>query len=214
MVAAPAPGLVFTYREMRRDPAVLEAVEDRLLTEQGCLCAYTGRRLDRENFHIEHLLPQNPPTGTFYHGHDTDYQNMVACWPEPNRPSEPEYGAVPKRNWPGPDQVASFLSPLLPRAGIAFRFKLTGEIAAANPADAAAAATLEKLHLDHKELVALRRSALIGALTPKGKLLSRPQLQKLVREMTNDEASLAAGNNVRLRAFCFVIKPHAQRLAR
>lgn len=215
MVQVPAQGLIFSYGEMRRDPAVLRAVEDQLLAEQGYLCAYTGRRLDRENFHIEHLRPQKPPTGTgaFDLGHDTDYGNMVACWPEPNCASPAEFGAVKKANWPTPQEISSFLSPLHPRAGSAFRFEFNGEISVAYPADSAANTTLAKLHLTHKELVALRRNAIRGAITPNGKPLARPQLEKLLTVMSRDEADLAAGGEVQLRAFCFAIKPHVERLA-
>jgi uncharacterized protein (TIGR02646 family) len=206
--------MAFTYNEMRKDPVALAAVQDGLLSEQGWICAYTGRRLDRNNFHIEHLLPQHPPPGTaFYHGHDTDYKNLVACWPEPNRASRPEYGAVLKDNWPNPDEAGDFLQPTNLRCGAAYTFERSGKLSLVNPADNAAGKTSEVLKLNHDELRDLRKSAIRGALEPKGRHLTLLQVQKLLREAENDEARLDAGHNMKLRAFCFAIRPQAVRLA-
>jgi uncharacterized protein (TIGR02646 family) len=215
MAKDPGLGMVFTYNEMRRDTAVLAAVEDALLSEQGRICAYTGRLLVRGNFHVEHLLPQHPPPGTeFYRGHDTHYDNLVACWPEPNHVPRPEYGAVYKENWPSPDEVGDFLSPLHPRCGAAYTFGRLGEISLVNPADDAAGKTRDKLNLNHAELCALRRSTILGALEPNGKRLTLSQVEKVLRELEKDEARLDAGDNdVQLRRFCFAIRPLAARLA-
>ena len=89
-------GMDCTYAEMRRDHDVLRAVEDGLSMEQGGICAYTGIRIVRTrqsgstlqrdvNFHIEHLVPQTYCT----YGQDTEYANLVACWPGPNCQSLP-----------------------------------------------------------------------------------------------------------------------------
>lgn len=214
MAATPTSGQPFTYAAMRRDLRVLKAVEESLLAEQGYICAYTGHRLRENNFHIEHLLPQNPPTGTaFPRGHDTDYHNMVACWPGPNRPAPAQYGAVAKDCWPTPKEELDFLSPLAPRADSAYKFSRTGEISVANPNDDAAEKTLKKLNLNNKELIDMRRQAIIGALAPRSRPITRAQAAKLLREMDKDEGTLKEGGDAQLRAFCFAIKPHLRKQA-
>ena len=91
-------GMECTYEEMRKEPAVREAVEEGLFQEQGGLCAYTGTglamraRTEGVNFHIEHLIPQTHCDP----GEDTAYDNLVACWPRPNCGFEPTYGARKK----------------------------------------------------------------------------------------------------------------------
>jgi len=63
--AANAGDINYGYNLMRQDAAVREAVEDALLAEQGFLCAYTGMRIDRGLFHIEHLIPQSHCSGIY-----------------------------------------------------------------------------------------------------------------------------------------------------
>lgn len=199
----------FNYDAMRRAPAVIAAVNHRLFEEQGGICAYTGIRLtflgDGEPwFHIEHLKAQDHCE----RGEDTDHGNMVACWPEPNRKIGVEYGAVKKGKWPLPADVAKFVSPLREDCSVRFAYKRKGEIEAVRADDAAAVDTIKELGLDHKELRALRREAIRGALEPKRRQwLKLAEARKIKAEMERAEAELNSGGNVSLRAFCFVINP-------
>jgi len=104
-------GMECSYDEMRGQQDVLEAVEASLLAEQGGLCAYTGRNIEpsksaatnprKVDFHVEHMTAQ----AHCAYGQDTDYANLVACWPRPNCGFEPSYGARKKGNWPSPDEL-------------------------------------------------------------------------------------------------------------
>ncbi len=196
-------GVSYTYGSLRSDKLVLDKLETALLSEQGWLCAYTGRRLRRDNFHIEHLLPQS---GGFYPGHDTDYQNMVACWPEPNSAAAPEYGARKKDNWPAPADQHLFISPLSPQCSRVFGFAYSGKIFAKNPSDVAASTTITKLGLDHPTLTVLRKSAIQGALAPRGKALSSVQAKRLLEQINVKTNDLDRGINTELREFVFAIQ--------
>ena len=171
-----ADGFEFSYKAMRRDEMVISAVEDGLHGEQGSICAYTGRRIHlcpgppREiGFHVEHVRSQEHCS----EGEDTDYSNLVACWPEPNSKKVTEYGAVQKGSWPSPSQEHLFVSPLRADCTSRFSFNRRGEISAAQTGDVAAEETIKKLALNHRELTALRKAAIQGALNPPPNLAAR-----------------------------------------
>ncbi len=212
----------FTYNEMRRDRVVRISVESGLFNEQGGICAYTGRRIawdaraNRADFHVEHLMAQ---TRCRQH-EDTDYENMVACWPAPNQRQATEYGAVRKDDWPNPQQAHLFVSPLLADCTSRFSYVIRGETANpeidsehtvwADPSsetDTAAKDTITNLNLNHRELRALRLNAVYGALNPSGEeFLSLEELQGLADEMGHAEQDLDAGATVTLDPFCFAVR--------
>lgn len=194
---------------MRRDSATIHAVEESLLREQGGICAYTGRRISirKCSFHIEHLKPQKHCG----EGDDCDYENIVACWPEPNSKNAAPYGAVLKGSWPSPDEENLFVSPLRSDCTARFKFSRQGEISAAQNDDTPAKTTIDKLGLGHKELTDLRKEAIRGALKPQGRPISRSEVEKLKKEMDRDEAELDAGQSVTLSTFCFAIRPQLDR---
>ena len=202
VAASAAPGMVCNYAELRRHPAVIQAVEDGLLAEQGSICAYTGVRIGPGSFHIEHLKPQKHCA----YGEDADYRNLVACWPEPDCPFEPEYGARKKGGWPSPDETALFVSPLSPACGGRFLFNRHGEIDAANSVDAAAKETIRRLGLDHRTLTEYRRQAIRGALSPRSKPIRLTDARRLLRRLDADAEQVDNGGAIMLSPFCFAIR--------
>ena len=213
------PGMDCTYESLRQSPDVLEKVEDRLLAEQGGICAYTGHRISIQpaiagaggerqvEFHIEHLIPQ----AHCAYGQDADYANIVACWPRPNCRFEPEYGARKKGDWPAPEEAASFVSPLRADCNERFRFNHRGEIEAANHDDQAVELTIERLGLKHKTLTSLRQQAIRGALAPNDRRIKLTTAKKLLSEMRESVEAVDGGAPVKLRAFCFAIEPALRR---
>jgi uncharacterized protein (TIGR02646 family) len=210
----------FDYESMRRDKVVIAKVEDGLYGEQGGICAYTGRKIERcgnwglAGFHIEHLNPQRHCEV----GEDCDYPNLVACWPEPNQKQATEYGAVKKDNWPSPAETSQYVSPLY--AGCSERFEFISKedpvevggdsnfsnwVEPSNQGDAAAEKTIKRLNLNHHELRALRWDAVIGALNPNDVLLPLGDLVMLAAEMEHAERDLDAGAAVTLDPFCFAV---------
>lgn len=199
---------------MRRDDGIREAVEDALHAEQGAICAYTGRRIQlragppREvGFHMEHVKPQAHCEA----GEDTDYANLVACWPRPNPTEDATDGAVLKADWPSPEQAHLFVSPLRDDCTRRFAFTRQGVISEAQPHDEAAKETIERLGLGLKELTSLRKNAIHGALNLAGRPIRLGEAEKLRREMDRDEQDLNSGGPVRLMPFSFAIRPQIDR---
>lgn len=141
------------YREMRRD--IKSAVLATLLQEQGDICAYTMKRIDKDTSHIEHVKPESSCRADA-RGSDLDFANMVACFPRNGMRRVHRYGAQKKDSW---WDVVLFVSPLDPACERRFRFNLAGEISATS-ANAAARNTIRVLGLDHPALTEERRRAI------------------------------------------------------
>lgn len=190
-------GINFGYDALRQNEAAIGAVMSALLTEQGSICAYTGRRISMDAAHTEHLLPQ----AHCERGEDVTYDNLVAYWPAPNGPRCP-YGAHEKDDWPSRDRLPLFVSPL--NCGERFRFNQRGEITA-DDGDHAAKMTVIKLKLDHKLLTAMRRSEIDGLLG-KTRSLSLNDARTRLKSIEAAEAALDSGSAIALEPFCFALK--------
>lgn len=188
-------GVNFNYALMRKDHDVTQAVTRSLLKEQGWLCAYTGLGITEDRCHIEHVNPQRHCS----RGEDVDYHNLVTCYPEPNAQIECPYGARRKGNWPAPNERSLFVSPLEASCESRFHFNYNGKVKPTNDTDDPARTTIERLKLDHPELVELRKNAIRGTLQPTNKLLTR---DKAMRLLAKYEAPMAG----KLPAFQFVLK--------
>ncbi|HBL31135.1 MAG TPA: hypothetical protein DD490_30275 [Acidobacteria bacterium] len=206
-------GLDCTYEEMRRDPEALAAVEDSLLAEQGGLCAYTGQRIGIEapdgasghravDFHLEHLIPQAHGAP----GQDTDYANLVACWPRRNCGFEPAYGARKKGAWPSAAEQGLFVSPLRDDCSSRFAFNRRGEIQPARAGDPAAEETIRRLGLRDATLTALRREAIRGALHPRSRPIRLAQAERLLSHLRQAAETVDGGGAARLAPYCFAIE--------
>ena len=212
-------GMDCGYAELRRDTAAITAVEDALFAEQGGICAYTGHRLwlrtegdsgrRRVGFHCEHVKSQDRCRGLdgAVYGEDTDYRNLVACWPPANCGYELPYGAKAKGAWPGVAADHWFVSPLTAGCADRFRFNRFGRISAATGDDAAALETIRRLRLDDDALTALRRAEIQGKLRG----IRRSEAKRLLQQLRAEAARLDAGQSIRLVPFCFAVE---QALAR
>ncbi|MGA2223362.1 MAG: TIGR02646 family protein [Syntrophobacteraceae bacterium] len=199
---------------MRRARDVLTDVENGLLAEQGEICAYTGLRIAIRSandapettrdvdFHIEHLRPQVHCSD----GKDTEYSNIVACWPRPNCGFEPAFGARKKQSWPSPQEETLFVSPLRDDCSARFTFNYRGEIAATYSNDQAAVETISRLGLDHDTLKELRKKAILGAFHPRGRPIRLKEALRLRSQLDKDSQALDRYLNVQLKPFCFVIR--------
>jgi uncharacterized protein (TIGR02646 family) len=172
---------------------VSQAVMNSMLAEQGWLCAYTGRRIDTANAHIEHLKAQKH---CIVGQEDIDYGNLVACWPHSGYC---EYGAYQKGDWPSPTNSSLFVSPLDANCEGRFRFNYRGKISAASEDDQPAQETIKHLKLDHDELADLRRQAIRGLLEPRGKRLTLAEAQHTLDR-------LKARNTGQLDEYIFALK--------
>jgi uncharacterized protein (TIGR02646 family) len=158
-----------------------------LLAEQGGLCAYTMRRIDRDTSHVEHIKPQSRCRADLS-GSDLDYSNLVACFPREGMNKAYRYGAQNKESW-WENDGAEFVSPLQPTCERRFRFGLDGKINAANN-HASALMTIEVLALDHNTLTEDRRRVIEEFIYgPAGDdPLSPAQAQRLRQTVCNPRA--------------------------
>ncbi len=193
----------FGYALMRGSHKVVVAVSNSLLLEQGWLCAYTGLRIELDSCHIEHIKAQTHcvPSET------VAYNNMGACFPEPNPKSKTPYGAEKKGSWPPPSEQHLFVSPLDQSCETRFLFNLHGQIRSTDD-DQAAKTTIKKLGLDHPKLESYRKLAIQGTLGKSNNLHIKDARKRLRR--------LQSQQNGRLEPFCFVLvqalKKHIKRL--
>ncbi len=183
----------FGYALLRSSQETIRTVTDALLWEQGWLCAYTGRRIDTDTYHIEHLKAQThcSPEET------VAYSNMVACYPSPNPERGTPYGAERKGSWPSSSEQHLFVSPLDQTCEERFRFNLRGSIRERANDDQAAKTTIEKIGLDHRELVAFRKAAIQGTLGKSNNLSLKDARRRL--------NSLRSHQEGRQEPFCFVL---------
>jgi uncharacterized protein (TIGR02646 family) len=172
-------------------------LKEKLLSEQGRLCAYTGRGINTDSSHVEHLKPQTACA----EWEDVEYRNVVACFPADGGDVTHGYGAPLKGGW----WVAQeFISPLADDCERRFVFSWSGHVHP-NPEDhPAARMTIAKLGLDNDGLKDLRHAHIrgffgLGART-RGRALSVAQAETALRQI--DEVD----GNGRLVEFCFVLK--------
>ena len=137
---------------------VRDEVRSTLLAEQRGLCVYCGRRLnlDRpgETYHIEHFRPQ--------HGYgqlSTEYSNLfLSCGQKDQAGELSQTCGAKKANW---FDDADHVAPSYPDCIQRFRFSLNGFVEPSAANDGAALNMIEKLGLDHPELVKDRSDVLM-----------------------------------------------------
>jgi uncharacterized protein (TIGR02646 family) len=179
---------------------------ERLLAEQGRICAYTMRRIGEDgsvasDFHLEHIRPQssNPRL-------QLDYANLVLCAPSGDQPCE--WGAIRKKNVDV--DVSNFVSPLRQDCEQRLSYRSNGLVHERAESDEAARSTINLLNLNHRELVLQRTAALRefglgeGARRP----LGAKALERLSQRICEPSAS---GD---FAPFCVAIRQVAANLAK
>ena len=172
-------------------------LKEKLLSEQGGLCAYTGRVISADSCHVEHLKPQTKCT----EWEDVDYKNVVACFPADGGDVTHGYGAPVKGGW---WVEPEFVSPLMDGCERRFSFSWSGHVYPNPEGHVAARITIEKLGLDNEGLKDLRHAQIrgffgLGART-RARPLSVSQAAIALRQID------AINHSESLVAFCFVLK--------
>lgn len=133
------------YKELRG--AEKESLFDALIAEQGSICGYTMKRIDRDRAHIEHIKPQSLCRAECQ-GKDLEYTNLIACYPRDGMKTRYRYGAQNKDDW-WENDGKDFVSPLYHDCENHFHFDLNGNVSSS---DIAGATTIGVLALNHKSL--------------------------------------------------------------
>jgi uncharacterized protein (TIGR02646 family) len=139
-----------TYSDLRGEEKA--AVKTALMEEQGYICCYCERKLDNEDSHIEHIIPQSENSITAL-----DFSNMACSCQKPKNKGIPLHCGNKKGNW---YEANSFVSPLDPDCEQCFIFTGDGHIHPAEHRNEAAKKTISHLDLDIPKLVALREAAI------------------------------------------------------
>jgi uncharacterized protein (TIGR02646 family) len=173
------------------------ALKLQLLDEQGWLCAYTGRSIDNNSSHVEHVKPQCECS----EWEDVEYRNVVACFPADGGDTSHGYGAPVKASW---WEEQRFVSPLSDECERRFRFVWSGHLHPSPEDHEGATTTITALQLDADSLRQLRKARIDGFFGFGPKSRTRP--------LTIADARTALANienrdgNGRLQEFCFVLK--------
>lgn len=172
-------------------------LKEKLLEEQGWLCAYTGRRIEDDTSHVEHLKPQTKCA----EWEDVDYRNVVACFPSDGGDVSHGYGAPVKRGW---WDETNFVSPLAENCERRFAFAWSGHIHPNPENQEDAKQTINVLNLDDEVLRKLRKARIDGFFGFGLRSRSRPL------SVADAKTALAnidrADPNGRLQEFVFVLK--------
>ena len=220
--------LYFNYDEGIESEA-FNALKQKLIEEQGYLCAYTGIRISSDikvdgivlgkgTFHVEHLKPrtickkEQKEQGNII-SEDLDYRNMVACYPKDENDASCSFGAKSKDDWWDEEE---FISPCQEDCERRFSFSWSGIVSPTLDEDYAAKKTIEKLGLNKptnskqnkpagEYHVHDRRRDVIEAFfrfgqNSKRKPLTKKEAENLLRTIDNTDG------NGHLKEFCFVIK--------
>jgi len=224
--------MLFKYEDgIEREP--FDALKQKLIEEQGYLCAYTGIRIlpDIKNkdgqilktgtFHVEHLKPrticnkEQQDQGNII-SESLDYRNMVACYPKDENNTSCSFGAKLKDDWWNEKE---FISPCQEDCERRFSYSWSGTVSSALDDDDQVTITIEKLGLNKNHNsshnnqtgeyhVHDRRSDAIKAFFGHGKN-SKPLRKKdaeiLLRTIYKTDA------NGHLKEFCFVLKQLLER---
>ncbi len=144
-----------------------ESVLNRLISEQGGICAYTLIKISSSTSHIEHLKPQTickkedekkNKLGKPELREDIKWLNLVACFPQPNS-HHPGYGALQKDDW---WSDTNFISPLSTTCESRFKYTKDGNVEPCIPSDTTVKETINKLKLDTDSLKELRKIAIFN----------------------------------------------------
>ncbi|KAM3114840.1 retron system putative HNH endonuclease [Phormidesmis sp. 146-33] len=152
-----------------------------LLIEQGYICCYCGRRIDRQSSHIEHFQPR-----THYPELALEYTNFLASCPGYPEDEASQSGSQPAQEHCGQKKGAWYdqnltISPLIENCADYFRYTkdgqiLTSDIASMQPA---AQETIQQLGLDYSSLRRARARVIEAIEPPDG--LTPDEAQKLIQ---------------------------------
>lgn len=185
-----------TYKDLLGTKAHA-VLKEKLIEEQGALCAYTGRAIADATSHVEHLKPQNQCVGW----EDVEYRNVVACFPADGGDTSHGYGAPVKAGWWDEEK---FVSPMAEDCERRFRFAWSGHIHPCPDDHEAAKETIKTLDLDNKDLRDLRKARIDGFFGFGARTRNRPlSVSDAKTALENIDRVDSSG---RLREFCFVLK--------
>ncbi len=128
-------------------------LRNQLHREQRGLCVYCGQALDlsrNQEFHIEHFKPQSS-----FGEQACEHSNLfLSCGPNTEN-ARVDWCGAKKADW---FVLGLVVDPIHPHCTDRFKFRTRGKIVPALPGDLAAQEMIDRLNLNHKEIVRERRT--------------------------------------------------------
>ncbi|MEM7535040.1 MAG: retron system putative HNH endonuclease [Chloroflexota bacterium] len=168
--------------------SIKQAIHKRLIGEQGALCCYTGRRISKQNSHIEHFLPRSQ----CHHHEDVEYANLLAAYGTDQ--AQVPYGAHVKAGWFDHDHL---VDPRRKGCESYFKFDKHGRVKPVSSTHDAATVTIQKLNLNHPSLVEMRGQVIKEVLFSKA--IGIKQLKRIA------ETFCLPNKKGHYRPFCFAV---------
>ncbi|MDC0834707.1 TIGR02646 family protein [Geitlerinema sp. CS-897] len=170
-----------SYDDNFQNPEKQE-VHEALLKEQGYICCYCERQIDRSSSHIEHLIPRNQRYDLAL-----AYDNLFAsCQGESETPPPKSVHCGHKKaEW---YDETLMVSPLQEDCETFFRYTEDGQILASRDVEKnkAATTTIDKLGLDIPKLRRMRQAAIEGFLGDIDRLLPE-QIETLLNWLSQSK---------------------------
>ena len=131
---------------------VKDAVYEALKNEQGFICCYCERELANNNYHIEHLIPQEKEIVD-----PLEFSNMLCSCQRRLKKGDERHCGNSKDCW---FERTNFISPLNIDCETKFKYTFDGHIEPNDENDIAAVTTIKKLRLGIEKLNASRSGAI------------------------------------------------------
>ena len=158
-----------------RVPAQIKhRIHESLIREQGFICCYCERSIDKDTSHVEHFRPVSR-----FRNEQLDYDNLHCSCQRETSAGEPLHCGRLKGDW---FDEKLLVSPMSPDCEARFGFTGNGDIFPRCRTDDGAKATIRKLGLDLPKLRALRAAAVDGLCD-----LSRDDIRQLMERRVNGE---------------------------
>ncbi len=123
-----------------------------LREEQGFICCYCERRIDKYNSHIEHFKPKSK-----FPSFELDYSNLLCSCQKHLKPGEPRHCGNSKGDWFDENLL---ISPLDTDCEQHFKYTFDGWILPSDSSNNKAITTIEKLQLNIPKLIDLRKNVI------------------------------------------------------
>lgn len=135
--------------------ALREIIRESMRNEQGYICCYCERYLQKDDYHIEHIKPKGDKSP--YKHLLAEYDNMLCSCQAEGLKGDPLHCGMGKAGWYDP---VNYISPLDPECEGRFKYTFNGHIEPADPTDAGAVMTIDQLKLYLPKLKALREATI------------------------------------------------------
>lgn len=173
------------FEEHVKKMTSFDMMKEKLLKDQGYVCCYCNRRIDRKGYPVEHVTPKGKKKEWI-----GEYKNLlIACQGGNPIPAGQTMLTYPMHCDRSKGEYTIPVTPLMPDCECRFVYKKSGMIEE-KPGDVDAKETIRILNLNQKFLVMERKKEIKNwCLKPDGTPRDTKQLEKVFDEMFEKDAT-------------------------